>query len=336
MWTSEDNLESNSKRLLIVAGCLIPYTPVVKGYIKYIRESGWEVDVVEYTNFSRVQFIIDALVKIFKNGYSKIICVNNQSLPIVLVLSWISKKKLVYWKLESDKPFENWSIALKLQLLEWLLKRKAVSLVVPTTQRSQIQTPVFNNIFIVPNAPVKPYFTGQRDLYCERINLVLYGNMNKEDDIFLNEWIKYCKAKANIVLTIIGKEGKNEDRISWLPKIPHEQLIIELCKQDRFHFSIVGYRPINLNQLYSAPNRLIEGLACSLPIIGHIDNPYIFDLIRDYNCGLLCDFNKLNELVIDIDQERYSELVRGSINASKDLCLTNRLKNTPLWIDCQL
>lgn len=336
MWMDKYNLKSNSKRLLIVAGCLIPYTPVVKGYIEYIRESGWQVDVVEYTNFRKVQFIINALVKTFKNRYSKVICVNNQSLPIVLILSWLSKNELVYWKLESYKLFENWSIALNLQLLEWLLKRKAVSLVVPTIQRSRIQAPIYNSTFILPNAPVKPYFAGHRNLDHERISLVLYGNINKEDNIFVNEWVKYCEANVNTALTIIGKDGTNQDRISWLPKISHEQLIIELCKQDRFHFSIVGYRPININQLYSAPNKLIESLSCGLPVIGHIHNPYIFDLIKHYRCGLLCDFNKLNELIIDIDPERYFELVRGSINASKDLCLTNSLKSTPLWIDCQL
>ena len=327
------NKNAEGSCILIVAGCMIAYTPVVNAYISYARENKTQVDVVEYKNFKRISFIVAALEKIFKKKYKKIVCINNQSLPILFICSWMFSKQLVYWKLESNKPFEDWSLALKLQLLEYLLNRKVVSLIVPTPQREQIQVPKFESTYILPNAPVRPFINSEiaREFCPENINLVLYGSINNDDDVYLNEWVIYCEKSKNCNLTVIGKIKQNTPKVSWYRKLRHELLINQLIDPEKFNFSIVGYHGKSLNNIYAAPNKLLESLSCGLPIIGHLGNPYVANLIGQYQCGLLADFSSLDMFVLNLTHEQYFNMVINALRAASFLCLSRSVYDTPLW-----
>lgn len=327
------HLENGPIRMLIIAGCTIEYTPVVKSYIRYAQENNCKVDTVEYKNFKRVHFIVNAFWKIITNKYSRIICVNNQSLPNLFFLSWLSSKRLIFWKLESGKLLENWSVAHNIQILEFILNRKSVALILPTTLRAKIQVPKFHFTYILPNAPIKTYITkadSLRELNSENIKLILYGTINENNNVFLNEWINFCERSPYCELTIIGKNGLNSKRVNWRGKLKHDLLIDELSDHKKFNFSLVGYRPTSLNNKYAAPNKLIESLACGLPVIGHVENPYVVDLINQYECGLVADFGKLDTFVIDISHEQYTKLVKGANNAASRLCLSSAVLTTPL------
>lgn len=320
-------------RILVIAGCAVAYTPVVKAYISYAQGNNCQVDVIEYKNFRRTRFVVDAFYRLFTKKYSKIVCVNHQSLPILLLLSWLSSKPLVFWKLESYKLFENWSIALNLQLLEYILNRDSVSLIVPTSFRAKIQAPRFDHTYILPNAPISPYIkndTALRKFHPENIKLVLYGTIHRNESVFLNEWVDFCERTSNCELTVIGKNGLATHRVSWRGKLKHDLLIDELCDHNKFTFSLVGYQAIGQNNKYAAPNKLIESLACGLPVIGHADNPYIVDLIDQYGCGLVVDFGKLDTFALDLSHEKYAELAQAAINTAKHLCLSNTVLSTPL------
>lgn len=324
--------DSKSDHILLIAGCIVAYTPVVNAYLSYAREMDCQVDVVEYKNFKRLRFIFDAIAKSFTRKYTKIICVNHQSLPILLLLSWLTSRPLTFWKLESYKPFDNWSVALNLQLLEFLINRNAVSLIVPTSYRAKLQSPRYKHTYVVPNAPTKPYVSTAaiRKTDTGSTSLVLYGSIHKGENVFLNEWITFCESNTNCKLSIIGKEGVNSARISWIGKLQHNVLIDELCDPGKFCFSIVGYRATSQNNKYAAPNKLIESLACGLPVIGHTGNPYVVEVINKYGCGLIADFDTLDLTKLNLTEKQYACLARGAFNAAKQLCLVNAIEGTPL------
>lgn len=320
-------------RILIVAGCKIAYTPVVKAYITYAQQNNCKIDVIEYKNFKRLSFIAAAFSKAFRKQYTKIVCIYNQSLPVLVILSWISSKPLIYWKLESHKLFDNWSIAVNLQLLEYLAKRNSVELIVPTRHRAVIQVPKFNSIGILPNAPIKPYIqnnTYSRLFNRAKINLVLYGTINNKEEVFLNEWVSFCEQSPDYYLTVIGENGSDTDKTTWLGRLNHDCLIEKLCNYNKFTFSLVGYRATHQNNEFAAPNKLIESLACGLPVIGHVDNLYVAELIKQYQCGLLIDFTKIDTFTLDVTPEKYDELVLGALNAANSLCLSTTVSSTAI------
>lgn len=320
-------------RVLIIAGCNVEYTPVISAYISYARDNGFQVDVVQYRNFGRLRFLVDSLKKVYKKKYTKIICANQQSLPVLFFMSWLTSNQLFFWKLESYKLFENLSIALNLQILEYFLNRNAVSLLVPSNLRAKIQAPKFKRTYILPNAPMYPYCkkeTITRSFCSDRIKIVIYGSIHNNENIFLNNWVDFCNLSQNCQLTIIGKEGEDSQNVVWRSKMNHDLLIEDLCDQNKYTFSVVGYRSLGQNNKNAAPNKLIESLACGLPVIGHSDNPYIVDLVEKYSCGLLVDFRRLDTFAIDISQEKYSELIQGAINAANELCLSSAILETPL------
>ena len=333
MINSAKKSSAKEVRILIVAGCKIAYTPVVKAYISYAQQNNCKIDIIEYKNFKRLNFIASAFSKAFRKQYTKIVCIYNQSLPVLVILSWISSKNLVYWKLESHKLFDDWSIAINLQLLEYLVKRSSVELIVPTHHRAKIQFPRFNSTSILPNAPIKPYICDNR---CPRlfnrakINLIFYGNINNKEEVFLNEWISFCERSPDYYLTVIGENGSDTDKITWLGRLNHDCLIEKLCNYKKFTFSLVGYRATNQNNKFAAPNKLIESLACGLPVIGHVDNLYVAELIKQYQCGLLIDFTEIDPFILDVTPERYDELVLGASHAANSLCLSNTVSSTTI------
>ena len=70
----------------------------------------------------------------------------------------------------------------------------------------------------------------------------------------------------------------------------HDDLISAL--RTRFHYSIVGYKPISFNYRFCAPNKLFESYSLSLPVLASSENPTLSRLVGD--CGVVSDFSSLN------------------------------------------
>ena len=194
----------SKKSILVVAGCIVSGTPVVGAYLQYLSDADMDFDVVEYKPGRRFYFVIESLKKTFFGGYEQVVFVNFQSLPILFLSLFTRVKKKVYWKLESNTAFENRSLALKLQLLEWCIPRKTTTLVVPTAGRAEVQRPSFGSTYVLANAPLMPY--RQKLLpncgASTASDLVMYGNLEKSSDLYVDEWIKFVAENYALRITL--------------------------------------------------------------------------------------------------------------------------------------
>lgn len=310
-----------TKKFLIIAGCSLEFTPVIRAHIEFERSRENVVTCIEYRNYARMSFLWKAVKQVFSDtGYSCVICVNQQSLPILFLLSHVSKLNLVYWKLESVGTFDDWGIASKMNLFEWIMRRDRIHLIVPSKQRLEAQKPAYSRSTVVHNAPISPFVSVQRTKNDQMTKLVLYGNIFDETAFYIHEWLALVANKTNLCLTIIGKSGKDTRRTRWLDTLPHVELLKRLCDVNSFHYSIIGYRETNLNTKLAAPNKLIESLCCGLPVIGHSGNPYVVEIINRHRCGVIGDFNSLS--AIRIEEVDYSVLAKNAIEAGRKLCLS--------------
>lgn len=321
------------QRVLIIAGCNLHFTPVVRAYIEYLENIRVAFDVVEYVPHRRWEFIKKSICRIIhRNTYTKSVFVNFQSLPILFIAALWMRGTTIYWKLESNSAFDNPSVALKLQLFEWLLPRYRVPLVLPIPQRASIQRPQFESVFFLPNAPFRPYVRGKQQwVIGARQNLIIYGNVGSSDAIYIGDWVEYFKKNQRGLLSVYGASGATSKHVLYGGKIDHGSLIQKLLSGD-YGYSLVGYRALDANSRLAAPNKLIESLACGVPIIGHSKNPFVSDIIERYNCGICVDFDKIGSQILAIDGSDHERHRRNAIIAARELCLETQIRHTPLAI----
>lgn len=324
---------NNSQRVLIIAGCNLHLTPVVRAYIEYLENIRVAFDVVEYVPGRRWEFIKKSIYRIIhRNTYTKSVFVNFQSLPILFIAALWMRSATIYWKLESYSAFDNRSLALKLQLFEWLLPRSRIPLVLPVPQRASIQRPQFESVFFLPNAPFRPYVRSEQNGVVDPLqNLIIYGNIGSSDEIYINDWVKYFKKNQCGRLFIYGESGATSQHVLYGGKINHGSLIQKLLSGG-YGYSLVGYRALNANSRLAAPNKLIESLACGMPVIGHSKNPFVADIIERYNCGICIDFDKIDSQILTIDGNDHERHRRNAIIAARELCLETQIRHTPLAI----
>ncbi len=322
-----------SEQVLVIAGCSLEFTPVVRSYVEYLKSNNVEVEVVEYLAGHRSLFVGRSVKALFaRRRYVKIVFVNYQSLPLLFLVSNRKSSRLIYWKLESYRAFDNWSLALKLQLIEWTLPRSRVALVLPNRHREQVQSPKFESVSILPNAPLRPY---RKSIALDETprslpwKLLIYGNMANADSIYLNDWVEFCGQNVDFRLSVFGKSGAARDGVVYHSKMEH-QALMRVMLSSNFDYSIVGYRSSNSNTHLAAPNKLIESLSCGIPVIGNSRNPFVAEIVKEYDCGICVDFEeittqRLNLSIADAERHRIN-----SLRAARDLCLETRVKITPL------
>jgi hypothetical protein len=289
-------------KILFITGVPIDKTPVVKYAIEHFRKSDFECIVKEY-NSNPIIFIISSLYLMFFKSHKKVFFVGLQTLPILFLSSFLNIEKF-FWFLESYYGNENKSFVLKLTKLEKIINWHKVKAIFPIKERS---TPYasypFKDVLILPNAARSGnLFTKRIIKENDKIKLVFYGALN-ESKVFIAEFISFCINKKEIHLDIIGSSNqikrlvKDIPNITYIESLPHAELIKKLSE---YHYSIIGYKPINFNAEYCAPNKLYEALSLSLPSIINIGNPSLVNIDNIQRVGILYDFNKLDKDLLDL------------------------------------
>ena len=284
-------------KILFLSGVPIDKTPVVKYAIEHSANSGYECEVLEY-NSSKLSFIINSLYLIFFKKFNKIFFIGLQTLPVLSLSSYLNIDKF-FWFLESYYGNENKSLVLKLTKFEKFIFWNKVKAIFPIKERLiPYSNYKFKDILIIPNAARSGNSFFKRNINdSDKIQLVFYGALTNSK-VFIDEFINFCKNNKDIELDIIGsskiikKTVKSISNIHYIESLSHEEL---LKKLKRYHYSVIGYKPIDFNAKYCAPNKLLEALSLSLPTIIHSGNPSLRNIINIHEVGIFYDFNTLDK-----------------------------------------
>jgi len=282
-------------KILFISGVSIDKTPVVKYSIKKIYKLNYDIRVIEFKN-SRIKFTLLSLFKVISFRPNIVFFIGLQTLPLLLILQWLPIKKF-NWFLESYTKKDNTSFAIRLLKLEKYIRWNTIIGIFPTKERIIPYNKFsFKQILILPNATgLGQIFKPRRISKHEPVKICFYGALD-ENKVYLREFIKFSKEFPDIHLDLYGNnmmiDVSNEDNINYKGSLPHKELLMVL---NQYHFSVIGYKPINFNTKYCAPNKLYEALSLSLPVIVNKNNPTLANFPNINSFGIIADFDNLDK-----------------------------------------
>ena len=318
-----DYKKKNNQKIdiIIISGVSIDKTPVIKSLIDYY--SNRKIIILEYQHKKRLSFLLNGyrLVRRYKNSH--IFFIGLQCLPLLAITHFFLKNPF-YWELETYNIHDSNSLAIQMLYFQKLINWSKVNLILPHEARWNIKDKrMLNKKIIIPNVPLSGNSFEPRTLNgTDQINLILYGNLDNEY-VYLTEWIEFAKKESSIFLMLIGR-NIDQNIIESLPKnvkykkqVNHKELL-SLLKD--YHFSIVGYRPVDFNHKYCVPNKLFEAFSFSLPVIANKKNPTLVKIVNETKAGMLIDFevNIYEQLDIDKIRLNYDNYSLKSFNAYKN------------------
>lgn len=303
--------------IVIISGVSIDRTPVVKSFIDHY--SNKNIVTLEYQHKKRLSFLLNGLRLIKQYRHGRIFFVGIQSLPIIFIAQ-IFLEKFFYWELESYSISDNNSLVIKMLYFQSLINWSKVNLILPDETRwNNRDERTVKRKLIIPNVPLSGKLFQQRTLNeNDKINLIFYGNLDN-NYVYVKEWIDFAKKNSNVFLSLIGWNFDKRllkglpNNIDYKPQITHDELLAML---NNYHFSIVGYRPIDFNHKYCAPNKLYEAFSFSIPVIANIKNPTLSSLINETGTGILIDFDSdiCSQFNIDNIKSNYNKYSLNAFN----------------------
>lgn len=184
---------------------------------------------------------------------------------------------------------------------EKLLSRRCQSVITVSRYRGQamskalgikepvvvMNTPYYVNTVSIPPAAWVEHYSGRR--------IVLYQG-RYTDGMGLTEAIQAAHYLPDDVVLAFRGYGVYEDtmrqviaaerlesRVTLLPPVPMNDLVLSAIGAD---LGLVLYKPVNLNNLYAAPNKLFEFIMAGVPCVGS-DLPYIRQILCDSDLGVV-------------------------------------------------
>ncbi|MDA9347794.1 hypothetical protein N9Q87_00735 [Porticoccaceae bacterium] len=301
--------------VIFISGVSIDRTPVVKYTIENLQSAGIHCTKLELKK-SRFFFICRAFWLICLTRKKRIFFVGLQSLPLVVFASFF-KIDMYYWFLESYSGKENRSLVLRLTIFERFVIWNHVIAIFPISARARPYSSYdFKKLIFIPNATKAGVAFSKREFLTNPIRIVFYGCLD-ESRVFINEFMDFIANRAGFELHIYGDSNQVKEKsgritnIDFHPSLPHAELIKELA---RYHYTVVGYKPVDFNSEFCAPNKLFEAFSLSLPPIVNSGNPTLANFEGIRSLGVVYDFDHLDEKLLSIllDNEIYSELNKNT------------------------
>jgi hypothetical protein len=295
------------KGLLIITSVTNETTPILNSFKKYFIIRNYSIEEVIYHHKRRISFVIRSLKAILVNNKkTSILFIGIQTLPIIFISNFFSFHKY-YWALESyEFRFLNSSLAEKTLLFEKLIFWNKINLITPSEYRNDFFKRKYNQRFILENSPMLGNVFKKRVIINKIIKFILYGRLSNHD-VYIEEFINIAKTNKNqmelhlagweIDPTLIPPDSKN---IYYYGPLSHQSL---MDLMDRMNVSIVGYRPYKYNNKFCAPNKLYESLSKSLPVIVSSQNPPLKEIVTKYQCGMVANFENLDNDIDNIIKE---------------------------------
>lgn len=153
-------------------------------------------------------------------------------------------------------------------------------------------------------------------LITEQKKIIIYqGGIGKERDI--SNVIRYIDLRDdNFVIVIIGPSKGAEKYLEMSDKVyylGHVDAPFHLAITSYAYIGLLNYKPIILNNLFCAPNKIYEYAKFGIPILGN-DIPGLYYLLRLHNAGLTCDMASIQKIGEAFDElcTNYDKYSNGS------------------------
>lgn len=94
-------------------------------------------------------------------------------------------------------------------------------------------------------------------------------------------------------------EERLNDRVFFVPPVAMDELVNSAIGAD---LGLVTYRPVNMNNLYAAPNKMFEFIMAGVPCVGS-DLPYIREILVGNDLGVVFtpgDINNIASVILGI------------------------------------
>ena len=285
---------------IVISGVSAAHTPVVKYAIQELSMR-YTCIVITYTHKKIFSFIYHSLKVIFTTkNIGLTLFIQGQSLPLLFILQYFTNQKY-YWALESYKfKMFNSSLAIKTLYFERLIKWNDVSLIVPSKERLRYFSAYkYKRTFIVENTPLVGSEYRERVIHKgEKLKFVIYGSLDNKN-IYIQEFLTIAKLYTDrMELHLIGWGFQYQNEIQEIDNVFYHgtKTHSELTKiLERFHVSVIGYRPITFNNKYCAPNKLFECFSLSLPVLANSNNPTLQSIMAEEKYGRLYDFSQIQD-----------------------------------------
>lgn len=294
-----DDSEEDNHGVLLISGVACALVPVLKEFECWLTRRHIPLQVVELDRKSRVRFVAKSLIEVIRGRRRTVIFANPQALVILRITQClpIRMRRVIYWAFESNSTAPFFSPVWAGIYAEKLIRRDEVDLIIPLEERRAGLSAGYRSVRVFENVAAGGREYIPRKLsQDERIELVLFGGL-RPSHTYAIEFIELVEANPDLfALTLIGDhsvlQGFDASRgeVEILDRMSHDDLIGTL--RMRFHYSIIGYKPVSFNYRFCAPNKLFESYSLSLPVLANSENPTLSRLVRD--CGVVSDFSSLD------------------------------------------
>lgn len=289
-----------------------------------------------FTNFKLAQFAALAKPDIIHSN-------DLDTLPAAYVAARWTKARLLYdaHELWSDIGEGRAGCIGKFIILfvERFLAQRADAVITVSSYRAQAMSKalhipkpvvVMNTPYYVSPAKLRPgkwlhEFTGKR--------VVLYQGRYTEG-MGLVEAIQSAKYLPSDIALVFRGYGPYEDtmrqvieaegldkKVTLVPPVPMNDLVHSAVGAD---LGLVVYKPVNLNNLYAAPNKLFEFIMAGVPCVGS-DLPYIREIIEGNQLGLVFkpgDPADLSRVILELlgDADRLTAMKGRCLDYAQQFC----------------
>lgn len=290
----------NRDKFLLICGVPIANVPVLSHFIDWIRNRGGIVECLDYKGKNAIAFLVRAVRLCLRYRQNTVVFANVQSAFVLRLVQFLPLRmeNPIYWAFESAGYTGRLSPVVLGIFSEKILRHRDVSLIIPIEERAPFFAGEYRRVEVVENTALagEP-FIKRTISKGERIKLVFYGGLSPHLT-YVTEILDLVRRfpaffELSLFGSVTGKEVERweSENIKFLGRKAHHELI-EALRND-FHFSVIGYKPIDFNHEYCAPNKLFESFGLSLPVLGNMRNPTIRRIISEWGGGLLADFGDL-------------------------------------------
>jgi glycosyltransferase involved in cell wall biosynthesis len=248
-------------------------------------------------------FWLFAFLKILAQNISIVHCHDFDTVPVGILVKMLKRNVKVVYDAHEIYPemIINKIPYILYILLRWIDKifmRVADCVIVPSEERKKFYAHA-KYVIVVPNVPKFVEIYRDRELKKRDFFIFYGGGLSEDNGILLMisavmqlPGIKLILAGDGPLRDVIQMLCKKSDKILYLGRLPQQKVLENLAHAD---VTFVLYSPTNLNNIYSAPNKLFEAMMIGVPVIVNKESVHS-RIVHKYKCGIAVPYGDLRAL----------------------------------------